>query len=502
MTSWWTAHALAEHDPATAPLPQRCDVVVVGAGVVGLTAAHELLAAGAAVHVIDASTAVGSGVSGQSTAKVTCGTGLRLDEILKFAGQDAAQEYAEAGRHGLGMARDLLGRNPWVRATSLSHHLYATTQAGTESLEDHVLLAQECGLNVRRSEVAPFPWALASATYDDQLVVQPVDVLQALAAEVVALGGRITLSTTVTHVHASDLDVEVVTGVGTVRASRVIVATHVPITGTTFLHWREQRHRVLVGRVPGPIPTTYDVDAGWSTRHVGDPAESLAVVTGAAHDVGAGSDEQARAELRMWATEHLDLTVLQEWATQDATSLDALPLIGVLGSPHVLTATGFGGWGWAHGFAAGQELARLTQGHEPRWPSFTIGTRRFGHGVGTRASNLGQVAGDAVGDHLRLLGHIASDSHAPMIPGDGVVRLVSGHAAATSVDADGIRRTVSARCTHLGCLVRWNRADSSWDCPCHGSRFSTDGRVINGPATANLKQHSIEDRDRFRVRET
>lgn len=487
MTSWWTTHASPEHAAPSAPLPQRCDVVVVGAGVVGLTTAYELLVAGADVHVIEAASTVGSGVSGQSTAKVTVGTGLRLDEILTSAGLDAAKEYADAGRHGLGAARELLARNPWVRASCLPHHLYATRESGIDALENHVVLAQECGLNVRRAEDVPFEWARVSATYDDQLVVQPVDVLQALAAEVIALGGRITLSTCVTDVHAGDVDVEVVTGVGSVRASRVIVATHVPITGTTFLHWREQRHRVLVGRVTSPVPTTYDIDAGWSTRPVGDPAEGLAVVTGAAHDVGAGRDEQARAELRLWATEHLGLTVVQEWATQDSTSLDALPLIGALGSSRVLTATGFGGWGWAHGFAAGQELAGLAQGRDPRWPSLTLGVRRFGHGVGSRASNLRQVAEDAVGDHLRLLGHIAADSKPPLSPGDGVVRLVSRQAAAISVDSDGVGRTVSARCTHLGCLVRWNDADSSWDCPCHGSRFAPDGTVLHGPATVRLE---------------
>lgn len=111
----------------------------------------------------------------------------------------------------------------------------------------------------------------------------------------------------------------------------------------------------------------------------------------------------------------------------------------------MLTATGFGGWGWAHGLAAGQEIARLVRDDEPRGASFAIGPRRVGHGLAKHVSNLGEVAKDAVGDH--------------------------------------VRRTVSARCTHLGCLVRWNRADDSWDCPCHGSRFAPDGSVLHGPAT-------------------
>jgi glycine/D-amino acid oxidase-like deaminating enzyme/nitrite reductase/ring-hydroxylating ferredoxin subunit len=489
MPSWWTNDAGIEHAPSSVPLPDRCEIAIVGAGVVGLTAAYELLKTGARVHLIDAASSVGFGVSGQSSAKVTTGTGLRLDDSHASSGLDAAREYADAARCGLGVARELVSRAPWIRAMSVPHLLYATTPSGVEHLEDHVVLARECGLTARRTESLPFSWALASVSYDDQLlVVQPVDVLQALAGDVVALGGRFTFSTAVSGVRPDDNGVEVVTSGGAVRADRVIVATHVPLTGTTFLHWREQRHRVLVGRVSGPVPASYDVESGWSTRPVDDPDGSLALVTGTAHDVGAGEDQQAEVELRRWATEQLGVTVLQEWATQDATSFDALPLVGELNGSRVLTATGFGGWGWAHGFAAGHELARLVQGHEARWPSFAISSRRFGHGIANRASNLGQVAEDAVSDHVRLLGHLGSDPGAELERGDGVVRLSAGRTAAISVDSDGVRRTVSARCTHLGCLVRWNGSDSSWDCPCHGSRFSLDGAVLHGPATRPLEQ--------------
>ena len=488
MTSWWTIHADSDHAAPSDPLPDRCDVVVVGAGVVGLSAACELLLAGADVHVIDAASAVGSGVSGQSTAKVTVGTGLRLDQIRSSTGPQAAQQYADAASRGLGLARELIARNPWVRATSVPHHLYATTPSGVARIEGHLELAQECGLTVRRAEVMPFPWALASASYDDQLVVQPVDLVQALAADVVALHGRITLATTVTDVRQGELDVEVVTSGGSLRADRVVVATHIPLndSGTTFLHWREQRHRALVGRVAEPVPTTYDVDAGWSTRPVGDAGDLLALVVGASHDVAAGNEARAQAELRTWATEQLGLTVLEEWATQDATSFDSLPLVGHLSS-RVFTATGFGGWGWAHGLAAGQELARLVRGSEPRWPAFAISSKRFGHGIAKHVSNVAEVAQDAVTDHLRLLGHLGSATDAELEPGTGVVRLQSGHAAAISVDPEGVRRAVSARCTHLGCLVRWNGADTSWDCPCHGSRFAPDGSVLHGPATRRLE---------------
>lgn len=488
MTSWWITDAETEHLPHSRPLPDRCDVAVIGAGLVGLTAARELLLTGADVQVIDAAPVLGSGVSGQSTAKVTVGTGLRLDEVRAAFGQDAAQEFADAGVQGLGMARDILERNPWVRASVVPHHLYATTPPGVGRIEDHADLARACGLHVRRCD-PPFPWASASVAYDDQIVVQPVDVVHALATEVSALHGRITLSTTVTDVRPGDLDVEVVTSRGTLRADRVVLATHVPLndSGRTFLHWRQKRHRALVGRAAGPVPTTYDVDAGWSTRPVGGGDGGLTVVVGAAHDVGGGHDLDARDELRDWASEHLGLTALHEWATQDATSLDSLPLVGRLGSGLVLTATGFGGWGWAHGLAAGQELARLVRASEPRWPSFAITSRRFGHGTARHAANLGEVAQDAVTGHLRLLGHLGSEAPVEVRPGEGVVRLQGGRATAVSVDGDGTRRTVAARCTHLGCLVGWNEADESWDCPCHGSRFAPDGSVLHGPATTPLE---------------
>jgi glycine/D-amino acid oxidase-like deaminating enzyme len=243
MTSWWITHARAEHAPRARPLPDRCDIAVVGAGVVGLTVARELLMTGADVQVVEAAAFVGSGVSGQSTAKVTVGTGLRLDEISATSGEDAAREYAQAGSHGLAMVRELLERQRWVRASPATHLLYATTPPGVGRIEDHVDLARRCGLDVRRCE-APFPWASATMAYDDQLVVQPVDVVQALAAEVAALDGRIALSTAVTDVRPDEFGVEVVTSRGVLRADRAIVATG----------WEVEHEYHAVGRPGGGGP--------------------------------------------------------------------------------------------------------------------------------------------------------------------------------------------------------------------------------------------------------
>jgi glycine/D-amino acid oxidase-like deaminating enzyme/nitrite reductase/ring-hydroxylating ferredoxin subunit len=491
MTSWWTRRSSQPSLVPGPPLPAEVDVLVVGAGLVGLVAARTLAAAGRDVLVLDASPAVGTGVTGQSTAKVTVGTATRLDEIAASSGRAAAREYAAAGLEGMSLLGEVLDRHPEIPAQVVSHELYATTADGVGRLRQHRELAVESGLAPRACD-PPLEPGIEGLAYDDQLVVDPVALAQALADDAVASGALLRTGTTVSSVSPDDTGVDVsVDGGPVVRAVRVVVATHVPLgdPGRTFLHWRQHRHRALVGVVPSPAPTSYDIEAGWSTRPVpGDDGRHLAMVVGASRDVGSREDAAAADELRAWAARTLALEPLEEWATQDATSLDGAPLVGRLGSPRVVTATGFGGWGWAAGAAAGLELARLVEGERLRWSSWQLSAGRLTRGLAQHASNAASVARDAVGDHVALLADTLplGDPTTDLAPGTGRVELHGSHATAISCDRDGVVRAVSARCTHLGCLVRWNDADTSWDCPCHGSRFDVEGRVLHGPATSPL----------------
>jgi Rieske Fe-S protein len=179
------------------------------------------------------------------------------------------------------------------------------------------------------------------------------------------------------------------------------------------------------------------------------------------------------------------------WAAQDNDSTDTVPLVGPFhaGSRHTYVATGFGGWGMSGGVMAGRLLTGLILGEEPEWAAL-YDPRRLASTLREAPALLRQqadVAQHFVGDRLRTT-HV--DSVAQVPPGTGAVVRVNGQRCAVYRDADGVARAVSARCTHLGCLVAFNDAETAWECPCHGSRFGIDGSVLQGPAV-----HPLENRD-------
>jgi nitrite reductase/ring-hydroxylating ferredoxin subunit len=179
------------------------------------------------------------------------------------------------------------------------------------------------------------------------------------------------------------------------------------------------------------------------------------------------------------------------WSTQDPTSLDNVPYVGRISPLHdrIFTATGFGGWGITNGHAAALMIANeITDQHTGEtkvWAQLFDATRiEIGKNLGSVISTNVKVAKALVSDHAKALK--ASGDPENLQPGqsglfEGPLRTIAAYK-----DEQGTLHKVSARCTHMGCLVRFNNAEISWDCPCHGSRFGVDGHVIEGPATEPL----------------
>jgi Rieske Fe-S protein len=174
------------------------------------------------------------------------------------------------------------------------------------------------------------------------------------------------------------------------------------------------------------------------------------------------------------------------WSSQDYHSLDGLPYVGRIGarSEHVYVATAFAAWGLTNGTAAAMLLSDLIAGRKNRWAGLYDSTR-----TSPFASKSLYEEGASQVVHLvkDRFGGAAEDASA-VAPGEG--RIVGRPSDQTAVyrDPQGEVHAVSARCTHLGCIVSWNPAETSWDCPCHGSRFSADGEVLQGPAVRDLEK--------------
>jgi Rieske Fe-S protein len=282
----------------------------------------------------------------------------------------------------------------------------------------------------------------------------------------------------------------------------VVIATHYPVFDRAQLFTRLSPRRELV------VAATIDEDRAprdmyitpeQATRSVRSApygeGKRLLIVTGEHFSPGTADVEERFGRLSAWADDHFEgLAFTHHWATQDNDSTDAVPLVGPfhLGSSHAYVATGFGGWGLSGGIMAGRLISDLMGGRDVEWAGL-YDPRRLRSVVREGSSFLkhqAHVARHFVGDRVpRLTGPALEDTD--IVPGDGAVVRVAGHSCAVHRDESGRLHAVSASCTHLGCVVAFNRAEQAWECPCHGSRFAPDGRILQGPAVRPLEKRDI-----------
>lgn len=482
------------------------DVCVVGGGIAGVTTALELARGGRSVALLERDR-VGAGVTGHSTAKLSSLQGSTYTELERHFGAAGAAGYAELNEGAIGYVVERvqdLGIDCDLRRRA--HAVFAWTTEQAQQLDREAAAATRAGLDVRRTDNLDLPFAIAGALVrEDQAELQIATYVMALAQALRAAGGQVFEGTTATHVgEGSQPTVRTAKG-AKVRARDVVVATHYPILdrGLFFPRLRPKRSYCIAVRIPGPRPEIMAIAIGSPTRSLrtapdpGRPGEELLVLGGEGHNAGEDGDRTPERYHALWAfaQEHFGATeATHRWSAHDMTSADGLPYAGRLTplSRHVWVATGFRKWGLTNGTAAGQILAaRILGGEHPRGALFD--TVRFT----PRRSAVGVVheglkdARHLVGDRLKRPEGKSVDVLEP--GGDGRLLDLDGDLAAASRDADGTVHAVSPVCTHLGCRVAWNRAERSWDCPCHGSRFGPDGRVLQGPAVKPLAPRQIED---------
>jgi len=220
----------------------------------------------------------------------------------------------------------------------------------------------------------------------------------------------------------------------------------------------------------------------------------LLILSGDSHKTGQDDDtERHYGALEQFAAERFEVrSVEYRWSTQDHMSVDQVPYIGRLRrmSDRLYVATGFNKWGMTGGTVAGILITDQILGRENPWTELFDPNRvKPLASVTDFVKENVNVARRFVGDRITKR---ASPTIEDLAPGEGHVASVAGKQLAISRDEDGILHAVSARCTHLGCIVNWNSAEQTWDCPCHGSLFTPDGAVIEGPAVTALKPHAGE----------
>jgi glycine/D-amino acid oxidase-like deaminating enzyme/nitrite reductase/ring-hydroxylating ferredoxin subunit len=488
---WLQTAPPTDYPPMAADLP--VDVAVLGGGITGLTTALLLKRGGARVAVVEAGR-VGHGVTGNTTAKVSALQSTIYSTIARRHGSEAAAVYAEASLEGVEQVARLVAEEEidcdLERRRAFT---YAADESELESVEAEAEAAKRAGLDALLVDGAALPYPVVSAVrLDDQLQLHPVRYVQGLAAAVHGEGSVVLEGTRALSV-SDGSPCRVRTAAGEITAHQVVVATHYPLLdrGVYFARLKAERSYCIAARVNGEPPETMAISAGSPTRSVRSHGD-VVIVGGEGHETGAGdaTPERYRA-LEGFARDHWDVaSITHRWSSQDPTPYDHLPVIGPYSpvSSRLFVASGFMKWGLSSGSFAAMILRDLIAGHESPWADRFSPTRVSLRSLPELVEMNAKVGLDFVGDRLRP----AEGGSAGEVP-PGEARVVRDGLGKTGVyrDPAGDVHAVSLRCTHLGCLLRFNAAERSWDCPCHGSRFDVDGGVLEGPAVDPLERRDL-----------
>jgi glycine/D-amino acid oxidase-like deaminating enzyme/nitrite reductase/ring-hydroxylating ferredoxin subunit len=465
------------------------DVAIVGAGIVGLTAAYLLAQAGLSVAVVEARR-VGRQVTGRSTAKITSQHALIYRQLIDTHGIDYAQHYAEANRRGaeqiaafvnqLGIDCDLEQKAAYT---------YTCDATQREGIAAETEAARRVGFDARLLERAPLPFDTAAAIcFPDQAQFNPVQYLTGLALAVEAAGGRIFENTRVTAVESGNRW-RVVSEQGSLDVGHVVIATNLPIAGPGEYDRRTQPRCHIAMAFRTPHDSVIDgmfigIDEPTHSLRMGrDDEGPVLVVLGPRFNTGQDGNVAKRFhKLERWTKSHLAVgDAAWWWVNEDYETPDRVPFAGSPSddAPGLYIATGFNGWGISNGTAAGMLISDQVRGRSNPWAALYDPRR---------PSPEDFVQGGKTQSQVSRVEDIA--------PGEGGVIAVGKDKIAVWMDDRGQPHTFSASCTHAGCIVTWNNAEGTWDCPCHGSIFEANGKVIHGPAVKPLEPRDLPDTSR------
>ena len=489
---WLATRRAPTFQPLTGNL--AVDVAIVGGGISGLTAAVLLSRAGRRVAVLERGR-IGDGETGHTTSHLTEAVDARYQTLIADFGLDAAKLVQRSKRDAIERIEALASQlNVGVERTP--GYLYTEREADLDLLAKELDAARRAGSDVEWIDDVPLPFATKGAVrWDAQAQVHASDYLYALAGDAQKRGVQIYDRTPVANVHEGE-PCRVETEHHVVTAAHVLVAANVPVNNRVFLHTKLAAYRSYA--IAAEVEPGYLRGLFWDTDdpyHYTRPQESdgrwFLIVGGEDHRTGEETDTEARYEsLIAYARQRYPMgPVKYRWSGQIIEPVDGLPFIGPnTGSSHVFVATGYSGNGITYGTLAGMMFADHASGRTSPYATLYDATR-----VKPVASAYDYVAENALFPYHLVKDRLTSTnadvkSLDDLGPGEGGIFKGDEGKIAVYRDERGELHGCSPVCTHLACDVAWNGAERTWDCPCHGSRFSPVGRVINGPATADLEQ--------------
>lgn len=502
-TSIWiaTTHPLSEK-----PLNQNTSahVCIIGAGIAGLTTAYLLAQAGKKVIVLDDGP-IGGGMTARTTAHLTNALDDRFTELERLFGEDGSRLAAESHTAAIDRVETI------VRAEKIDcefervdGYLFLPPHATLAQLDEELAAAHRARLtDVQRIERAPVKSFDSGPClhFPRQAQFHPLKYLTGLAAAIERADGEIFTATRADKIKGGE-GAQVTTASGyTIHADAIVVATNSPVNDVVAIHTKQAPYTTYVigARIPkGSMPSVLLWDGPFQAdeayhyiRIAREDDQDVLIVGGEDHKTGQQNDGAQRwGKLEQWTRNRFPIEAIEfRWSGQVMEPVDSLAFIGrnPTDADNVFIATGDSGMGMTHGTIAGVLLTDLIVGRPNPWAELYDPSRKTAIAVADFVRENVNVA-EQYAD-LLTPGEVGSVEE--IAKGDGAVLRQGLSKVAAYRDDDGVVHAVSAVCRHLGCIVAWNSAEKTWDCPCHGSRYDRFGVVINGPANSDLPPKEI-----------
>lgn len=409
------------------------DVLIIGGGMAGILCAYMLKNAGVD-HILLEADRIASGITKNTTAKITSQHGLIYDKLIKKFGIEKASQYLKINEYAIRKYREICTSSD---CEFEEKDAYAYSLCDREKLEREVIALEKLGFRSEFTESIPLPFKVAGAVkFEHQAQFDPLKFISAISA-----GLRIYERTAVKEL----VGTKAVTDFGSVKAKTIIVATHFPFInkhGSYFVKMYQHRSYVIAYENAPDVGGMYidEADKGMSFRNY----KNLLLIGGGDHRTGKTGG--GWKELVDFAGRHYPQAKEKyRWATQDCMTLDGVPYIGRYSkrTDGMYVATGFNKWGMTSSMAAALILCDLVQGRNNPYAEVFSPSRTI--------------------MRLQLAANVANA-------------------------AAGLLTPTAKRCPHLGCALKWNKNEHTWDCSCHGSRFTADGKVIDNPANGDMKK--------------
>lgn len=484
---------LSQHNTLDSDL--SCDIAIIGGGLTGISCAYYLAKQGLKVIILEKNHLM-SKTSGNTTAKITAQHDLFYKYLIDTFGTDTAKKYLDCNLEALKNIKTIID-DEHIDCDFEYQNSYVFTQSKTfvHDIENEVKSLHSIGYHAKLLNNIPLPidGVLSAIAFPDQAQFNPRKYAQGLCRSIINNKGLIFENSKVTNIQKTHDYYSIKANNFTIKCKYTILACRYPfinIPGFYFLKMYQTLSYCAAYNFDGNAFLGMYINAEnptLSARIAQYDGKDVLVLSGCSHKTGKDSGVSNPYDtLSSFAHSiYPNAKIITTWSTEDSVSLDKLPYIGQFSTfmPNAYVATGFKKWGMAFSNAAANMITDEILGKKNKFADIFNATRV--HPIENK-EEMGNMLKESTSSILLKKFSLPNDTILSLANDEGKIVEYEGNKVGVYKDSQGKIYKVKPICTHLGCEVSWNQADRTWDCPCHGSRFNYDGKLLYGPALKNL----------------